>query len=76
MPLRIGARPRTFQRSDLARARIWRRLRAAIPTMIGSQWLSWLPRISSGPLSGTASSPSTFSPPQAATGRFSVIATP
>ncbi len=76
MPLRIGASPRTFQRSDFARARIWRRLRAAIPTMIGSQWESWLPRISSGPLSGIASRPSTCSRPQAATGRLMVIATP
>ena len=75
MPLRIGASPRTFQRSDLASARIWRRLTAAIPTMIGSQWLSWLPRTSSGPLSGSASRPSTCSRPHSATGRLRAIAT-
>ncbi len=54
MPLRTGARPRTFQRSDLARALIWRRRIAEIPTMIGSQWLSWLPTTSTGPLSGSS----------------------
>ena len=76
IPLRIGPSPRTSQSVDLASARICRRRRAATPTITGSQWLSWLPTTSSGPLSGSDSSPSTSSLPQRATGRLRAMATP
>ena len=58
------------ERADLAARR------AAIPTISGSQWLSWLPTTSNGPLSGSESSPSTRSLPHQATGRLSAIAKP
>ena len=74
MPRRIGASGLIFQSSALARARICRRRTAATPTITGSQWLSWLPMISSGPLSGTLSRPSTRSRPHQATGRLIAIA--
>ncbi len=66
-------RPLTSQRVDLASARIIRRLRAATPIITGSQWLSWLPIRSSGPLSGNVSTPLTSRRPHAATGRFTAI---
>ncbi len=63
MPSRTGARPLTSQSVDLASARIIRRLRAENPIITGSQWLSWLPTRSSGPLAGSVSTPLDLEPP-------------
>ncbi len=69
-------RPRTSQSVDFARARIWRRWRAATPTATGSMLESWLPAISTGPERGSASSPSTsIRPHHAAKGAQAAIAT-
>src|SRR3954468_21619156 len=74
MPLRIGERPRTSQSSALARALIWRRRIAEMPTITGSQWLSWLPTTNAGPLSGSISSPPARRRRQSATGLQTAIA--
>ena len=46
-------------RLAFASARIWRRLRPAMPIATGSQWESWFPTISDGPEVGRSSAPST-----------------